>query len=283
MPEVSLTAVLPRRPLTVGELLDSAVLLLRGQARLLIPLAVLLALGEQLLLHPLRVLADAQPPEYWLDAGRWGWFWLLLAVGAATEATIIALLGNPAARGAGAALLGRRVGPRELLRPAGARWGATVAAAPAIGLAVLVAALLGPAWFVAYGLLGAVVPALVVDRVPASRAPLRALRLAVRSGGRAAGIRLLGYLGWWLIRLGIGLGVFHGLMLLALVDLTDPAWALPVATAAWVGVNAVAYPALACLDAVLHLETRMRTEGLDIRLSRAPADPPEPTLLAVQR
>ncbi|WP_319463307.1 hypothetical protein [Micromonospora sp. RTP1Z1] len=283
MPDVGPTAVLPRRPLTVGELLDSAVLLLRGQARLLVPLAAALALGEQLLLHPLRVLADARPPEYWLDAGRLGWYWMLLAAGAATEATIIALLGNPAARAAGAALLGRRAGPRELLRPAGSRWGATVAVALAVGLGVLVAALLGPAWFVAYGLLGAVVPALVVDRLPAYRAPLRALGLAVRSGSRAAGIRLLGYLGWWLIRLGIGLGVYYGLTLLALVDLTDPAWALPVATAAWVGVNAVAYPALACLDAVLHLETRMRTEGLDIRLARAPAGTPEPVLLAVRR
>ncbi|GAB3250665.1 hypothetical protein GCM10027452_45410 [Micromonospora halotolerans] len=132
-----------------------------------------------------------------------------------------------------------------------------------------VAGLAGAASNLAYGLLGAQVPVLVVDRVPAYRAPGRALRLAVRVGGRAAAIRLLGYLGWWLIRLGIGLGVYHGLGLLRLFDVS--AWALPVATVAWVAVNAVAYPALACLDAVLHLETRMRTEGLDIRLSRAPA------------
>ncbi|PWU58869.1 hypothetical protein DLE60_19460, partial [Micromonospora globispora] len=276
MPDVGPTAVLPRRPLTVGELLDSAVLLLRGQARLLIPLAIPFALGEQLLLQPLRVMADARPPEYWLDAGRLGSYWLLLAVGAGTEAAIIALLGNPAARAAGAALLGHRAGVRELLRPAGARWLATLLLAPLVGLAVEIAALCGPAWFVAYGLLGAVIPALVVDRLPAHRAPLRALGLAVRSGARAAGIRLLGYVGWWLVRLAVGLGVFYGLTRLGLVDLTDPAWAVAVATAAWAGVNAVAYPALACLDAVLHLETRMRTEGLDIRLSRIPAGPPEP-------
>jgi hypothetical protein len=277
VPDAGPTAVLPRRPLTVGELLDSAVLLLRDQARVLVPLAVVLALGEQALLHPLRVLADARPPEWWVGPDRLGWYWLLLALGAGTEAMIIALLGNPAARGAGAGLLGRRTGPRELLR--GARWGATLLFGAAVGLTVLLAALAGPAWFVAYGLLGAVVPVLVVDRVPAYRTPGRALRLAVRVGGRAAAIRLLGYLGWWLIRLGIGLGVYHGLGLLGLFDVA--AWALPVATVAWVAVNAVAYPALACLDAVLHLETRMRTEGLDIRLSRAPA--PEPVLLAVPR
>ncbi|MFI7282199.1 hypothetical protein ACIBOV_18255 [Micromonospora chersina] len=279
MPDVGPTAVLPRRPLTVGELLDSAVLLLRSQARVLVPLAVLLALGEQALLHPLRVLAGARPPEWWFDPDRLGWYWLLLALGAGTEAMIIALLGNPAARGAGAALLGRRTRARELLH--GARWGAPLLAGAVVGATVLLAGLAGPAWFVAYGLLGAVVPVLVVDRVAAHRAPGRALRLAVRVGGRAAAIRLLGYLGWWLIRLGIGLGVYHGLGLLGLFDVS--AWALPVATVAWVAVNAVAYPALACLDAVLHLETRMRTEGLDIRLSRAPAGTPEPALLAVPR
>lgn len=279
MPDAGPTAVLPRRPLTVGELLDSAVLLLRDQARLLVPLGVLLALAEQLLLHPLRVLAAARPPE-WLPVGdRLGTYWLLLAAGAGTEAMIIALLGNPAARAAGAALLGRRARPRELLGPA--RWAATLLCAVAAGGAVGLAGLAGPAWFVAYALLGALIPALVVDRVPAHRAAGRALRLAVRGGGRAGAIRLLGYLGWWLLRLGVGLGAYHGLQLLGLFDLR--AWALPIATACWVGVNAVAYPALACLDAVLHLETRMRSEGLDIRLSRAPAGVPEPVLLAVRR
>jgi hypothetical protein len=34
-------------------------------------------------------------------------------------------------------------------------------------------------------------------------------------------------------------------------------------------VNALAYPMLACLDPVLHLEARMRTEGVDIALRRA--------------
>ncbi|SBT54768.1 hypothetical protein [Micromonospora narathiwatensis] len=281
MPDVGPTAVLPRRPLTVGELLDSAVLLLRGQGRVLIPLAVLLALGEQLLLYPLRLLADARAPAWLFQTDRLGWYWLLLAVGAGTEALIIALLGNPAARGAGAALLGRRAGPGELLRPAGARWGATLLIAAAVGLTVCLAGLAGPTWFAAYGLLGAAVPALVVDRVPAYRAPGRALTLAVRAGGRFAGIRLLGYLGWWLIRLGIGLGAYYGLGLLGLFDVS--AWALPVATVTWAGVNALAYPALACLDAVLHLETRMRTEGLDIRLSRAPGGAPESALLAVRR
>ncbi|MEU8070566.1 hypothetical protein AB0B20_12480 [Micromonospora sp. NPDC049151] len=206
-------------------------------------------------------------------------YWLLLAAGAGTEAAIIALLGAPAARGAGAALLGRRSAPSELLR--GARPGATLPAAVLVGLTVTAAALTGPGWFLAYALLGLVVPVLVLDGVPAHRAPWRAVRLAGRVGARAAAIRLLGYLGWWLIRLGIGLGVYYGLGMLGLFDVS--AWALPVTIAAFTAVNALAYSALACLDAVLHLETRIRTEGLDIRLSRAPAGVPEPALLAAYR
>ncbi|MCT2277968.1 hypothetical protein M3G91_10060 [Micromonospora chalcea] len=281
MPDAGPTAVLPRRPLTVGELLDAAVLLLRDNARVLVPLALLLALAEQAVLHPLRLLVEADPPQWWpADLGdSLPWYWLLLATGAGTEAAIIALLGGPAARGAGAALLGRRPGPAELLR--GSRPGAAVLAAVAIGPAVALAALTGPGWFLAYGLLGLVVPVLVLDGVPGHRAPWRAVRLAGRVSARAAAVRLLGYLGWWLIRLGIGLGVYHGLGMLGLFDVS--AWALPVTVAAFAAVNALAYPALACLDAVLHLETRIRTEGLDIRLSRAPAGVPEPVLLAAQR
>lgn len=281
MPDAGPTAVLPRRPLTVGELLDAAVLLLRDHARVLVPLALLLALAEQALLHPLRLLADAHPPQWWpADFGdALPWYWLLLATGAGTEAAIIALLGGPAARGAGAALLGRRPGPGELLR--GSRPGAAVLAAVAIGPVVALAALTGPGWFLAYGLLGLVVPVLVLDGVPGHRAPWRAMRLAGRVSARAAAVRLLGYLGWWLIRLGIGLGVYHGLGMLGLFDVS--AWALPVTVAAFAAVNALAYPALACLDAVLHLETRIRTEGLDIRLSRARPGVPEPVLLAAQR
>ncbi|MGC4786712.1 hypothetical protein ACLQ22_02530 [Micromonospora sp. DT178] len=280
MPDAGPTAVLPRRPLTVGELLDSAVLLLRGQARVLVPLALVLTVGEQLLLHPLRLAAGTVPPVWFVEFDRFGVFWLLLAVGAATEAVIVLLLGNPAARAAGAALFGRAAGPRELLRPAGARWGATALLAVLVGVLMCGVALFGPAWIVGFALLGAVAPALVVDRVHPLRAPLRAAALAVRAAGRAGWIRLLGYLVWWIVRVGLGVGVYLGL---DSFDLVDRAWAGWLSLAVWAGVNSVAYPALACLDAVLHLETRMRTEGLDIRLSRARAGTPETILLAAGR
>ncbi|SCF34911.1 hypothetical protein GA0070216_110181 [Micromonospora matsumotoense] len=281
MPDVGPTAVLPRRPLTVGELLDSAVLLLRAQGRVLIPLGVLLAAGEQLLLYPLRRLAEAVPPVWWSESGSFPLWWQLLAVGAAGEAVSVLLLGNPAARAAGAALLGRRAGVGELLRPAGARWGVTLLLAPAVGLLMLVTALLGPAWLVGWGLLGSVAAAVALDRVPGLSAVPRAVRLAVR--GRAAAVRLLGYLGWWVLRVGLALGLFFGVESLHLVDLTDPAVRTTAAMIAWGAVNSVAYPALACLDAVNHLDTRMRTEGLDIQLARTPAGLVAAGLPAVDR
>ncbi|MFI7606634.1 hypothetical protein ACIBTV_16045 [Micromonospora sp. NPDC049366] len=279
MPDAGPVAVLPRRPLTVGELLDSAILLLRQHALVLVPLAAALAAAEQLLLLPLRAAADTTPPIWWLADGRFAAYWLLLAVGAATEAMIIALLGNPAARAAGAALLGRTPRARDLLRPGAARWGATLALALVAGAVMFTAALFGPAWFVGFALLGAIVPVLVVDRAPASRALPRAAGLAVRGGARASLVRLLGYLSWWILRVGLASGAIFGL---AALDLLGPAFDVPVALVVWAAVNTVAYPALACLDAVLHLETRMRTEGLDILLSRVPAGT-DPALLAADR
>ena len=37
----------------------------------------------------------------------------------------------------------------------------------------------------------------------------------------------------------------------------------------WILANTVVYAALACLDAVLYLETRMRVEGLDVAVGRS--------------
>jgi hypothetical protein len=113
----------------------------------------------------------------------------------------------------------------------------------------------------------------------------RAMSLVNRSGWRPGGIRLVGYLAWWVIRLALGAGTWS----LVSVFLRDNSpfnggtvsgWAWLAGMATWTVVNALAYAALGCLDAVLHLDTRMRVEGLDIALSRALRTnrPPEPAL-----
>jgi len=266
LPDAGPTAVLPMRPLTVGELLDSAVLLLRRQARTLIPVALVLAAAEQLVLYPLRRAARVEPPGYLPDVDTLAGYWFLLAVGAACEMAIIALLGNLAAR-AGDALLRDPAAPVSgLLRPHRARYGPTVLVAALAGALMFVAALGGPTWVFAVALLGGLAPAVVLDRVGPFAALGRSASLALRVGGRAAGIRLLGYVVWWILRVGLAIGAVTGLNTLGLLE---PAWIVPVGAALWAGVNSVAYAGLACLDSVSYLETRIRTEGMDIAISQS--------------
>lgn len=258
---------LPLRPLTTAEVLDAAVSLLRAYGHVLLPVGLLLALAEQLALAPLRAAASAQPPAYlpsWNGSGTA--YWLLLAVGCGTEAAIIALLDGLSARAAAAEILGNRLTPRLLLHPGGARFGPVVLLAVVAGAVTSACALLGPVWAVGYALVGLAVPVVVVDRVNPARALARGAALACRAGLRAGSIRVLGYVTWLGVRLVLGFG---GVLALRWIHVDGSEWAAFAGPAVWLAVNSLAYPTLACLDAALHLETRMRTEGLDIWLTRA--------------
>jgi hypothetical protein len=273
------SAVLPLRPLTVGELLDAAVALLRGQAKALIGIALVLAAVEQAVLYPLRAIS-ARPPYFLPYDDQLALYWLAVAVGFGTELAIITLLDGVAARAAGPAMLGERLTTRQVLAPAGSRFGGVLLIAVLAGAAGTACALacLVP-WFVLFALIGLAVPALVIDRVGPGRALWRSVVLSCRGGLRAAGVRTTGYLAWWAVRLALGIGTLAVLDIVVTGIGEGTRWL--VAGVAWAAVNAVAYPAIACLDAVLHLETRMRTEGLDIALSRAYASgrPPAATLV----
>jgi len=274
------THVLPLRPLTTGELLDAAVGLLRDNARALLAVALGLAAAEQAALYPLRRTAGiGWPTSLVAHSDRLAEYWLVIAVGCATEAAVIALLGGLAAQAARAAVADQRLPARALLSPRGTAPGSVVAVAVVAGTVCGLAALccLAP-WIFAYGLLGLAVPAVVIDGRRPPGALIRSIVLAARGGLRACWIRIIGYLGWLAIRAALGFGC------LAALDYVLPAgrWTLAAGAAVWVGVDAVAYATLACLDAVLHLETRMRTEGLDIVAVRARGQG-QPVPLAVPR
>jgi hypothetical protein len=260
------SGVVPLRPLTLGELLDAAVALLRRNAAPLLLVGSLVAIAEQAALDPLRTAADVTAPGYLPHSDRLGQYWLLVAAGFAAEAVAIALLGGLTARAAASDLLGERLPGRRLLAPAGSRVAAVVVVALVAGLVVGVCALAGLVpWIFGYGLTGLAVPALVIDRRGPGGALLRSVALSARAGMRATGVRVLGYLAWLAVRATLALGgplVLYGFF-------GGRPWLPWAAMAIAAAVNAVAYPALACLDAVLHLETRMRTEGLDIWLGRA--------------
>ena len=278
-------STLPLRPLTSGELMDAAVLLLRSRGWRLIALGTAAALAEQLVLFPLRRAADVDN-NYLPGDGLWPAFWLMVAVGFGTEAFLIALLGRPAAAAAPRALVGAAA-PRGLGRGRGA---AVVAAALPVtligtgcwllaaataraeasefrGLTLLALLAVMPLWAIGYGLLGLTTPAVVIDRLGPGRAVLRSLRLSTRGGLRVMWLRLLGYLAWFFIRLALGFAVVALIELVRVAPSTT--WDEVFMAVAWLTVNAVAYPVLGCLDVALHVDMRMRTEGLDISLRRA--------------
>jgi hypothetical protein len=94
----------------------------------------------------------------------------------------------------------------------------------------------------------------------------RSMALSSRIGLRAGFIRLLGYVAWLAIRIALGLGCIRALS--ALVP-SAADWLTLIGGLVFVVVNGVGYSTIAALDAVLHLEVRMRTEGLDIVAFRA--------------
>ncbi len=255
--------VLPLRPLTVGELLDASVALLRRCGWPLLALGLLCSAGQFTLAGMVRIgLAEAVGPT------PAGWLWLACWLG--SESVAICILAAPASARAVGVLLGEPAGRGALstLTAPGRRWPAALLAAGVVGVLAGVGVLLcGVGWIVVYALTGLVVPVLLADRVSDTGVLSRPLRLVFAGAGRAGGIRLLAYLGWLAVRLAVG--VAAGLLLGRLALTGDP-WLLRLLSAApWVLVDAIAYPTLACLDACVHLENRMRTEGLDLALSRA--------------
>ncbi|MEV4637507.1 hypothetical protein AB0J80_09165 [Actinoplanes sp. NPDC049548] len=253
---------LPLRPMTLGELLDAAMTLLRARALPLLLTSGVLAVLEQALLMPLRAAASATAPVYGPARGSFGSWWVLASAGFATEGFIICLLGAIAAAAAGPALLGRPLRDRDVwkrVRPV-----PTLLAAVVFGVACGAAAFAGfVAWLAVYGLLGLVSAVIVIDRKGSFG---RAARLAVRGGMRGGWTRLAAYLTWFAVRVALGAG---WVAVFTTVSGGRPQGLAWIAPAAWALANTVAYAALACVDAVLLLETRIRTEGLDIAISRA--------------
>jgi hypothetical protein len=259
------SGVIPLRPLTFGELLDAAVALLRTHFRLF-PLAALgLAAAEQAVLYPLRQWADMTPPFYLPYSDALGPFWVTLSTGFGIEAAILALLGGLTGLSAAATFSGVELGGRAVLRGWLRRLGPLIVIAVVSGLlAGLAASAVFLPWLLLFGMIGLAAPALVVERIGPLRALGRSFRMSVR-GGRALWLRLGAYLSWLTIRLALGFG---GLSLLNLVLPASRDWRAVIGVVTWLLVDTLAYATLACFDAVLYLDTRMRTEGLDITVSR---------------
>jgi len=260
-------AALPRRPLTIGELLDAAVQVIRGPAWVLLPLALVFAIAEQGILLPVR---DALGVDF-LDGFQDDFgttvaaLWSITALGLGLEAFIITALGPWAGRAVAADLIGQPLPAGRLIRPRAKEIATVLVAAPTAALFSTVGALLLIFWVPGYALFGLAGAAAGMERRGPLSAIARSARLAFRGGMRATRVRILGAISWLILRLGFFSGVSALLSMLPLNDIAG-FWVL---TAGFVIGNAAAYAFLAALDAATLAECRFRSEGLDIWLSRA--------------
>ncbi len=295
------TESLPMRPLTTGELLDAAVAVLRRRPIRLLGLGLVLAAAEQAVLYPIRKhlfagvprLGDVHDYAHVIIAGGGSaQLWFVLALGMAFEATIIALIGAVAAVPALDLLIGDLPGASAILASR-ARPVATIVLSIVIGSGAFLTFVVGGVpWVLWFMLTGLATPTLRTDTYqPAGAAPRRigilrafgrGFGLSARMGLRAGRVRVMGYAIWFAIRFLIA--YVGPSALLDTLTVSGHGVSTVVTYILWTGINALAYTAMGCLDAVLHLETRMRVEGLDIVLSRALRRKlPVSTALAVPR
>lgn len=264
--------VLPLRPLTIGELLDTAAAVLRSRWQVLLGMSFALALVEQIALTTLRLLTvDEVKPKYFdefVDNEFVAWVWIVL--GLTTELICISLLSGPATRVAVAAVRGEDPAKLPPTLLTSQEWGPVLLFSAIIGMAGLVgAALCFLPWFVVFALFGLSIPALIADGLSPDKALWRSPRLFARSGMRTAGVRLLAYFTWLIIRLVITCGAVI-LLESGIIDFTTVIfdYFLVFLGLCYLAVNTAGYAMLACVDATLHIETRVRTEGLDVVVSR---------------
>jgi hypothetical protein len=91
-------------------------------------------------------------------------------------------------------------------------------------------------------------------------------------------ILLAGYLTWFAIRFALGAG---WTAVAARLSGSQPQWQSWLVPIAWGLADTVAYAALACVAAVLLVDIRMRTEGLDIAIGLARGRGAEPAATLV--
>lgn len=258
---------LPLRPMLPAELLDMPVVLLRARALpLLLIAAPLLALEQVALWY-------AGAP--WLDLGTpFTVWWRVIATVFAGDAVIVWLLGAYAGAAVVPALLGERATHRALFR--------RTRPLPVLATAVLPGVLAWPAayfglvgWIAVYGFLGLAAVVAVVDRAWWPFGALgRSVSLAARLGWRGFWLRLWAFAIWLGVRMALAIGPITLLWQLGLVA-GGYLGAWPVLLV-WALAGTVSCAALACLDAILLVDTRIRTEGLDVALRRALANGVDP-------
>lgn len=264
--------VLPLRPMTIGELLDAAAALLRSRWRVLLGMSFVLAFVEQIFMSTLRIATiEEVRPKYWGDiTNSPGLLWVWITLGLTTELIIITMLSGPATRTAMAAIRGEDPNRLPIMTLNSTLWGQVIVYSVVLGVVggVVSVACFFP-WLAVFAIFGLSVPALVADGLSPSKAIWRSPKLLRRSGFRTGYLRLIAYASWLLIRLAIT----GGAIFLAQSNFIDFSTVLfdyfmVILGLAYLACNTAGYAMLACVDAVTHIEARVRTEGLDIAIAR---------------
>lgn len=257
--------------MTVGEILDSAIALLRTRLVALLCTAAALASAEQVLLYFLRRAALAKPPLYLPRHPLTSWSGpLLLVTGLVTEVVVLTVLATVSATAARAVIddTSERGSAQGRTGRSGMLGMAAVATLPIAVLTATAAMLCWIPWIWVYATVGMTGAVIAIERVGPLSAIRRSIGLSSRNGMRGGWVRLAAWIGWLAIRVAAGYGTAK---LLAEVLPVDESTALLVGSVALALVNCVAYATLSCVDAINYLDVRMRTEGLDIAVGRANA------------
>jgi hypothetical protein len=254
---------LPLRAMLQGELLDTAVVLFRARALPLLLLAAPLLAIEQIVLW----YAGAPGLDEYARFADW---WRVIAALFGCEVVIIGLLGAVAGAAAVPALLGQTVSHGALFKRMRPLPVLVTMLVPAVaGWAGAYFGMIG--WIGVHGFLGLAGVALVIDRAGWPFGALgRSAALVSRLGWRGFWARLRGLLIWLGIRVALAIGPVTFLVRFGFV-VSGRYGDWPVLMM-WGLAGTVSCAALACLDAVLLIDTRIRTEGLDIALRRALAN-----------
>jgi hypothetical protein len=277
----------PMRPLAIGEILDGAMALLRQYPAATLGLGALVMAVQVLFTVPLQWLSQGftfsmvDPTNGSLDPllSLLGisLTWIIASV---ITTVCLAVVSGFMASVVGDSALGHAVSAGSVWRQVRPRMWGLIGLSLIIGLAEGIGLMaMGVGWLFVTGVFAVAIPALVLERVGVVRAIGRSWDLTIRSFFRVLGIRLLAILVSRVLLLVIASPflIFGNVILTSGgLDQSPLRTLLGVSVIALgtMGGNVLAAPFLGCVDGLLYLDRRMRSEGLDIQLRhRKPGAP----------
>jgi hypothetical protein len=264
--------VVALRPLTLAEILDGALRVIRRQPRLTLGIAALVACVQRSFailfewaIGALPGTGSSDQPLSATTAATADALALVLVVDAVLGLVLTGLLAPVIAE----AVLGRTLEARALserLKPLAVRLtlaALLVGVLPFIGLLLVI-----PGVFL-WGAFALAVPALVLERTTVRGAIRRSWQLSVPDWWRVTGIRALAVLIAAVVSFVISVPFALGADATRVGNQTFGIWGLIVLAVGGVIATAVTTPFVAAVLGLLYIDRRMRAEALDITLSSA--------------